>query len=55
VFFDKLIFSAGDIRKWVEVRIVRDPGMYLVWPGIALLLCYPIAIVVRRYTRKADT
>jgi hypothetical protein len=55
VFFDKLIFSAGDIRKWVEVRIVRDPGMYLMWPGIALLLCYPIAIVVRRYTRKADT
>lgn len=54
VFFDKLIFSAGDVRKWVEVQIVRDPGMYLIWPGLLLLICSSTAIVFRKPARKAE-
>ncbi|MBI5103367.1 MAG: hypothetical protein HZB33_16270 [Nitrospirae bacterium] len=38
VYFDKLVFSAGDMRKWVEVRIVRDPGIYLLFPGVILMV-----------------
>lgn len=53
VFFDKLILSVGDVRKWIEVQVVRDPGMYLVWPGMLLTLCSAAVIAVRRFAGKA--
>jgi hypothetical protein len=48
VRFDKLVLSLEDMRKWVEVQVVRDPGMYLLWPGMLLTLGGAAAIAVRR-------
>jgi hypothetical protein len=52
--FDALVFAAGDVKNWVEVQIVRDPGMYLVWPGIFLMICSVLAGVFRRQGLNPD-
>ncbi len=47
IYFDKLILSAGAVKKWVEVKVARDPGMYMMWPGVILMFSGPLLLLIK--------
>jgi hypothetical protein len=55
IYFDRLVLSVDDVRTWVEVQVIHDPGMYLVWPGVVLALCAAVAAYWNRSGRSRRT
>jgi len=45
---DALQLSFGDMKKWAEIRIVRDPGLYLLLPGLFMMVVGGIVLSFRR-------
>lgn len=37
IYFDNLRLSFPGVKKWVQIRIVKDPAIFLVWAGLMLL------------------
>lgn len=51
VSFDEHALLLLDVKPWVEIRIILDPGLYLVIPGLIMAAAGALALVLRK-TRK---
>lgn len=46
---DSLALTLGDVKRWIEIRVIRDPGLYILIPGIVLVSLGLVCYVLRRY------
>ena len=44
--------SFEDIRKWAEIKIVRDYGLFLIMPGVLMMLAAGFAAMYGKRTRR---
>ncbi len=49
--FDDHALMLLDVRRWVEIRIVNDPGLFLLVPGVALAVAGAVIMAVGRARR----
>ncbi|MDA8084225.1 MAG: hypothetical protein M0024_11265 [Nitrospiraceae bacterium] len=45
---DDVLVSFGDVKRWAEIQIVWDPGLYLMIPGLLMAAAGGIAFIMQR-------
>jgi hypothetical protein len=51
---DSLVLSLQDVKRWVEIRIVRDPGYVLLFPGLFLTTAGCLALAIERVRSRRE-
>jgi len=50
---DALQLSFGEMKRWAEILIVRDPGFYLLLPGLFMMAIGGLVLLFRRITKES--